>query len=132
MPIPSKPVKGSLGLKQEHIILGFTAIPPKLVKGSLAPKQAWMPSNFFTNTLRNLPVSTLGIYRNPAKTNQRIPRPLRIFLRPPHPFPKPSINPKLDQKKEPHHTMVIWKWQGKVETIVTRGKTHVNDSKRNK
>ena len=55
-----------------------------------------------------------------------------IFLRPPHPVPKPSSNQKLNQIKEPHHTMAIQKWQGKVETIVTPGKTHARGSNRTK
>jgi len=34
--------------------------------------------------------------------------------------------------KEPHHTMAIQKWKGKVESIVTLGETHANDNKRTK
>jgi len=34
--------------------------------------------------------------------------------------------------KEAHHTMAIWKWKGKYQTIVTHGKTHANDNKRTK
>jgi len=34
--------------------------------------------------------------------------------------------------KDPHHTMVIWNWQGKVETIDVPRKTHANDNKRTK
>jgi len=34
--------------------------------------------------------------------------------------------------KETHHTIGIQKWKGKVKTIVTLGKTHVNDNKRTK
>lgn len=34
--------------------------------------------------------------------------------------------------KEPHQTMAIWKWQGKDETTITLGKTHVNGDKRTK
>lgn len=53
-----------------------------------------------------------------------------IFLRPPHPVLKPFDNPKLNQIKEFHHTMVIQKWKGKVETTITLSKTLANDSKR--
>jgi len=53
-------------------------------------------------------------------------------MRPPHPVPKPSSNPKLNQKKESHHTMAIWKLQDRVKTTVTPEKTHSNDNKRTK
>jgi len=57
---------------------------------------------------------------------------LGIFLRPPHPIPKPFGNPKLKKMKEPHHTMAIRKWKGEVETTIAPSKTHVNDNKTNK
>jgi len=68
-----------------------------------------MPPDFFTNTLRNFLVSTLRLYYNPAKTGQGIPRTLGIFPRPSHLIPKPFGNLKLNQVKESHHTMAIWK-----------------------
>jgi len=57
---------------------------------------------------------------------------MEIFPRPSHLAPKSSGNPKNNKIKETHHTMVIRKWQGKDETIITPGKTHANDSKRTK
>jgi len=57
---------------------------------------------------------------------------LGIFLRPPHPIPKPFGNPKLNKKEEPHHTMAIQKWLRKVETTITPRKIHANDRKRTK
>jgi len=124
--------QGICSPKQKHTLPRFTTISPKLVKDSLGRKQAFMPPYFFTNTLRNFLVSTLMVYHNPTKTGQGITRPLGIFLRPPHSVPKPSENPKLNPIKEPHHTMTIWKWQVKVETTITLGKTHANDNKRTK
>jgi len=38
-----------------------------------------------------------------AITSQGIPRPLGIFMRPPHPEPKNSSNPKLKLRKFPSH-----------------------------
>jgi len=75
---------------------------------------------------------TLELFCNPAKTSQGIPRPLGIFLRPPHLVPKSYDHPKLNQMKEPHYTMAIQKWKGKAKTIVTIGKTHANESERTK
>jgi len=91
-----------------------------------------MPPYFLTNTLRDFHVSTLKPYHILAKTGQGIPRPLVIFLRPPHPVPKPSDNSKAQSMKEPHHTMAIWKWKGKDETTVTPGKTHAKYKKTTK
>jgi len=54
---------------------------------------------------------------------------LGIFLRPPHPVPKPSNNPKLNQEKNPITPWLSKKYQGKVETIIKTNKTHANDSK---
>jgi len=56
-------------------------------------------------------MSTLMLYCNLAKTIQGIPRPLVIFLRPPHLVPKAYGNLKLNRVKEPHHTMDIQKWK---------------------
>jgi len=47
------------------------------------------------------PVSIVKLYHNPVKIDQGIPIPLGIFLRPPHPIPKPSDNPKINQIKNP-------------------------------
>jgi len=51
-----------------------------------------------------------------------------MYLRPPHSVPKPYGNPKLKEMKEHHHTMVIWKWKGKAETIATPRKSHANEN----
>ena len=77
----------------KHTLPRFTAIPPKTVKGSLGPKQAWIPSYFFTNTLRNFPISTLRLSHVSCHYQLRYSESLGIFLRLPHSIPKPSDNP---------------------------------------
>lgn len=129
---PTTTNQGICRPKQKHTLLGFIAIVPKLVKDSLGPKQASMPTHFFTNTMRNFLVSTLRLYHNLAITSQGVPRPLGMYLRPPHLVPKPYGNSKLNEMKEPHHTTVIWKWKGKAETTATPRKPHANESNRAK
>ena len=75
-------------------------IPPKWVKISQCPKQVWMPQSFITNTSRNFLVST-HLLRASWRLNQLHPQPLGVFLRQPHPVPKPWGNPKLNWEKNP-------------------------------
>jgi len=78
------------------------------MKGLGGPKQAQMPQSFFNNTLRNLLVSTLRLYRNPAKTSERITRPYGNFPKTTSMSSKNHLAIKnLNQIKEPHHTMAI-------------------------